>query len=75
MYDVWIRLEEGDEDGSEFVILVCQLEGEGWEDELEMTPVLEIARTEERGSKQPVGEDPLANRPGDRRLASPGHPV
>ena len=75
VYDIWIRLEEGNEDGSEFMVLVCQLEGEGREDEVEIAPVLEIARTEEGGSQQPVGEDPFADRLGDRGLASPSQPV
>ena len=57
------------------MVPACQLEGEGWEDELEIAPVLEIARTEERGSQQPVGEDPFADRLGDRGFASPGQPV
>ena len=75
MDDIRIRLEEGDENGSEFAVPVCQLEGEGWEDELEVTPILEIARTKERGSQQPVGEDTFAERLGDRGLASPCQPV
>ena len=47
MYNVRVRLEDGDENGSEFRVFVCQLEGEGGEDEVEVAAVFEIARTEE----------------------------
>ena len=54
---------------------MCKLEGEGGEDEMQVATVLKVAGTEERGSKLPVGKDPLANRLGNRRLTGPGEPV
>ena len=52
-----------------------QLKGEGGEDEVKVATVLEIARAKEGSSQQSVGEYPLADRLGDRGLASPCEPV
>ena len=52
-----------------------QLECESGKDEVEIAAVLEIAGTEERRSELTISEDMLADRLGDRRLASSGEPV
>ena len=75
MCNIWIRLKEGDESGSEFWEFVSQLEGEGGEDEVQVAAVLEVAGTEERRSELTVSKDPLADCLGDRGLAGPGEPV
>ena len=75
MHDIRIRLEEGDKSGSKFRKLVGQLEGEGGEDEVEATAVLEVARTEERRSELSVGKGPFTDRLGDRGLAGAGESV
>ena len=75
MDNIRIRLKEGNKKGSELRKFVCQLEGEGGEDEVQIAAVLEIAGTEERRSELTVSEDTLADRLGDRRLAGPGEPV
>ena len=75
VYDVRIRLEEQDENRSNLRVFVCQLESNGREDEAEVAAILEIARTEERRSEKPVGEERFADRLGDRGLSSPGEPV
>ena len=75
MHNVRVLLEEGDDDRSEFRVLVCQVEGECGEDEAKVAPVLEIAGTEERRSQQPVSECNLTDRLANRRLVSPSEPV
>ena len=75
MCDIRIRLKEGDKNGSKFREFVGQLEGEGGKDEVQVAAVLEIARTEERRSELAISKDPLADRLGDRGLASAGKPV
>ena len=75
MRDVRVRLEEGDENGSKCWIFVCQLEGEGGEDEVQVAAVSEIARTKERCPQHAVSEDPLANCLGDRGLSGASQPI
>jgi len=75
VYNIRIRLKEGNEDGSEFLEFVSQLEGEGGEDRVQVAAVLEIARTEEGRSELTVSKDPLAGRLGNRRFAGPSEPV
>ena len=75
MYNIGIQSKEADEDRSEPRKPVCQLEGDGGEDEAQVAAILEIAGTEERRSEFPVGKHPLADRLCDRGLARPGEPV
>ena len=75
MYDIRIRLEEGDEDRSKLRVSVSELEGEGGKDVVEVPAVCEIARAEEGRSQSPVGKDVLGDGLGDRGLAGPSEPV
>ena len=47
MYNVWIGPEEGYKVRSKIGVLVCQLECEGEEYEVEIAAILEVARTKE----------------------------
>ena len=75
MFNIRIRLEEGDEEGSKVGVFVCQLEGEGGEYVVEVATVLEVARTKKGRSKSPFGEEPLRDRLGDCRLPCPSKSV
>lgn len=61
--------------GSEVGVSVCQLEGKGGEYEMEITAVLEIARTEERCSKAFFRKETFSDRLSDRRFPRPSEPV
>ena len=73
MDNIRIRLKEGNKKGSELRKFVCQLEGEGGEDEVQIAAVLEIAGTEERRSELtvwaivdlPVPASPFSQKTGD----------
>jgi hypothetical protein len=54
---------------------VCELEGEGGENILDVSPVLEISRTEETRAELPVREAGLSERLGDGRLPGPRETV
>ena len=56
-------------------ILAGELEGEGWEDHLEIAAVLEVSGTEEAGSKLSALEGCLGERLGDGRFSSPSQTV
>ena len=75
MYNIGIQPKERDDGGSECRVFSRQLGGEGGEDEVEVAAVFEIAGAEERCPKEPLGESPLANRLGNRRLASTGESI
>ena len=49
----------------------CELDGQGGEDEVEVAPVLEVSRTEERGTELSFYEQPLRDRLRDRALSCP----
>ena len=75
MDDFWIGLDQPDEDRSELGVPPGELDGKGWEDGLEVTPILEIPGAEEGGTQPPVRKRPLRNRPCDGALPSPGETV
>ena len=75
MRDVWIRLEEGDKRGPEFRVLLCKLERQRGEDELEITTILDASRAEKRGTQTVVGKQPFRNRLRDRGLPCPSESV
>ena len=60
---------------SELWVPVSELEGEGWEDVLNVSSGLEISRTEETRAELPVCEATLGERLGDGRLAGPRETV
>ena len=75
MSDPWIGPGQRDEEQSKVGVLARELNGEGGEDEVEIAPILEISRTEERGTKPSVRERPFCDRLGDSSLACPSNPV
>ena len=54
---------------------VGQLKGEGGEDKVKVTTVLEVMGIEERHNEPSVNKHLLADCLGNRRLVSPGEPV
>ena len=56
-------------------VFVCQLKGEGREDEAKVAAIFEVSRTEKGCSQEPIGEDALSDGLSDRRLPCPGEPV
>ena len=60
---------------SEVGVFVCQLEGKGGEDEVQVAAILEVSRTKEGCSQETIGEDTFGDSLSDRRLPCPGEPV
>ena len=60
---------------SKIGVLVCQLECEGGEYEVEVAAIFEVARTKERGSEAFFGENPLSDCLSDCRFPRPGEPI
>ena len=75
MGDSRIRLHQWDEDRSEFEVPPCELDGEGGEYEVEVTPVFEVSRAKEGGSEPSICKQPLCGRLCDRTLPRPGQSV
>ena len=75
MDDFWICLDQSDEGRSELGVPPGELDGQGWEDGLEVTPVLEISGAKEGGTQPSVRKCPLRNRPRDGALPRPGETV
>ena len=71
----WIGMNQWDEGGSELGVSTCKLDRKSREDEVEVAPIREVPRTEERGSKLTVCEHPFCDRLGDGALPGPGQPV
>ena len=68
-------MNQRDEGGSKFGVSACELNRKGGEDEVEVAPVQEVPRTEERGSEVSICEHPLCDRLGDGALPGPGQSV
>ena len=75
MYDFGVGSEKRREVGSKFEVLVCELEGEGREDEVEITAVSEVTGTEEGRPEGIFGKDTLSDRLSDCGFSCPGEPV
>ena len=75
MGNSWIRPHEWNKDRSKLGILSCELDAEGGEYELEVAPVLEVPRAEERGPKLSFCEHPFRDRLCNRTLSGPGQPI
>ena len=71
----WIQLHRRDEVGSKFCVPACELNGQGGEYELEVAPILEVSRTEERGTEPPVCEESLRDRLRDGGLPRPSQAI
>ena len=75
MHDVRIGLKERDERGSELGILLCELECQRGEDELESAAILNISRAEKGGTQTVVCEQPFCDCLCYCRLSSPGKSI
>ena len=75
MDDSRIRLHQWDEDRPKFCVPACKLDRKGWENELEVAPIQEVPRAEERGSELSICEYPLRDRLRNGALPRPGQPV
>ena len=75
MSKIWAPLQDLQQLSLEVRILAGKLEGEGWEDLLEIITVLEIPRTEETGSKLSILEGRLRKRLGNGRFSGPSQTV
>ena len=75
MSDPWIGLDQRDEVQSKVGVLARKLDGGGGENEVEVAPILEITRAEERGTKLSVRQRPFGDRFGDTSLPCPSDPV
>ena len=75
MGDPWVGLDQRDKERSKAGVLARELDGKGGKDEVEVSPILEISRAEERGTKLSIRERPFRNRLGDSSLACPSQPV
>ena len=75
MDDLWIGLHEWDEDRSEFGVPPCELDSQGGEYEVEVTPVLEVSGAEEGGPEASICECPLGDRLRDGALPCSGKPI
>ena len=75
MDDPWIRLHQGNEDRSKFGVPPSELGGYGGEDELQVSSVLKVPRTEEGSTKMPIREHPLRNCLSDGALPRPCEPI
>jgi hypothetical protein len=73
--DLGIGFQDWEQLLSEFWVPVGELEGEGGENVLDISPVLEISRTEETRAELPVCKAILSESLGDGRLASPRETV
>ena len=71
MENFWIRLDQLNEGRSEFGVLPGELNGQGRENQVEVAPVFEVSRAEERGAESSVRECPLGNCLGDGALPGP----
>ena len=75
MDDFGVCLNQPDEGRSELGIPPGELDSQGWEDGLEVAPVLEVSGAKEGGTQPPVCEHPLRDRLCDGALPSPSEPV
>ena len=73
--DVWIGLEERDEGGPEFGVLLCKLKRQCGEDKLQIVAFFNASRAEEWGAQTAVGEQPLRDGLRDCGLSRPGESV
>ena len=71
----WIRLHQRDKDRSKFRVPACELNRKGGEDELEVTPILIVSRTEKRSPELTIRVHPLRDGLRDRALPRPSQPV
>ena len=75
MSDSWIRPHQRDKDRPKFGVRACELDREGWKDELKVASIQEVSRTEERGTKLSFCENPLRDLLRDSALPRPGQPI
>ena len=73
--DLWVRLDQRNEYRSKFSIRASELNRKGGEDQLEVSPVFEVSRAEERGSEPSVRKSPLRDRLRDGALSCSSEPV
>lgn len=73
--NIWVRLEERDENRSKVGVSVCELERKSGEYEAEVAAVLEIARAKERCPQQPISEEPLGSGLGNCGFSGPSESV
>ena len=71
----WIGLDQRDEDRPKLSILACELDREGGEYRVEVTPIQEVSRLEERGAELSACECPLCDRLRDGTLPRPSQSV
>ena len=75
MNDFGIGLDQLDEDRSKPGIPPGELDGQGWEDDLEAAPVLEVSGTEEGCTQPPVRKRPFRDGLCDGALPRPSETV
>ena len=75
MNDFWICLDQPDEGRSKLGVPPGELDSKGWEDGLEVTPVLEVSGAKEGGAQSPVRKCLLRDRLGDGALPRPSETV
>jgi hypothetical protein len=73
--NVWVGSEERDKLGSEGRVLLRKLECQRWEDELEITAILDTPRAEVRRSQTTIGKNLFCNRLRDGGFSRPGESV
>ena len=62
MDDLWIGLDQLDEERSKLGVPPGELDGQGWEDGLEVPAVLEVPRAEEGCTQPPICKGPFRDR-------------
>ena len=73
--DFGVRLDQPDECQSELGVPPGELYGKGGEDQVEVTPILEVSGAKEGGAELSICERPLRDRLCDSALPRPSEPV